>query len=254
MASKINCGKCKKIKKNKKDKIIRCDDDCQKWFHHTCGGTSIEEYYEIQQNMDKFWLCNLCHEKRQKRKLIGLTSTPSLPVASTEEIDANNNHFSQKLDKIIVQLTSHESKLLDLKKLSIIENKLSELQKVVKVFKQTMDTIINENIVLRNENDILRSEIEKNSITIENIKQEKYSKVLEISGINTNNKTYPVIIVSKVLNELNVELKLDDIRNAYLESHQSTNSGLDPVGMGNMNLSAERCVYATNTNTDLTFH
>lgn len=92
--------------------------------------------------------------------------------------DTGSNNIMQKLDVILSKQTSHEEKL-------------SQIQIEVREFKEILNNLIDENTKLFNENSVLKRQIDKNNLDMEQLKQHRFTKFIEISGIGVVEKSDP---------------------------------------------------------------
>lgn len=143
------------------------------------------------------------------------TTRPSLGAQSknsTTQSEKENNRVIDKLDEILI-------------KLKLYEEQMSEVKSEISYMKSTLDSIIEQNVDLRNENAGLKEKMEKNQIEIEKLKQVHYNDTLEFSGIDETPGENTAEIITKIVNKLGVELKENDIKSTYRKNLIARNSG-----------------------------
>lgn len=226
------CGKCVKTVKISNLKSVQCTDFCKKWYHFSCSLLSNKKLHEIQNTADKKWSCLKCVRERSKLTRRSLT----LNIDGLNPIDLNETGSSEAEDY------TSESEVVSTKEItntdlykkicevvsatSSLKKDVSEIKKCLQLFHDRICTLEEENISLKNSNDILEEQIIFLKDQVNNLAQDKLNNDIEINGVPVSENENLNVITSKLFSKLEININKSDTINMYRQQSKHNNSGL----------------------------
>lgn len=218
------CVKCKKNINARHGKPLQCDGKCRQVWHKACTSVSDEEYQEILTVPDKFWFCAPCKESRNRnrRSTINMADrTPSTP--STAKAGA----ASSTTEAAIVRIESKLDQLIGWQKDVITE--IRGIQNTLEELRTTTETLMDEQQQLRSDNFELRRQLELNEIEIDQLRQEKLRKTLEISNVPVAEDEDLFDKVTQICHGIGVVLDISEVKEIFrAPTYQSQKSQIPP--------------------------
>ncbi|XP_055388058.1 uncharacterized protein LOC129616460 [Condylostylus longicornis] len=204
----VSCNQCNK-KINPRHNIgLICDGECKKLFCIQCTGVANEVARELATDEEKFWLCTSCKSKRKTRKSMG-----------AQQIDSSYKQtIKNKVDETPVSKNINSKLELIIKNQNSQGEDLNKLQKELMELKNLINDLIDDNLRLKNENTLLKEDIEQ-------LKQKRYRKCIEVCGVTKTNDENPKAIIKTISQNIGVELEDNDIEEIYRMRNSSTKSG-----------------------------
>lgn len=216
------CAKCLKKVNFRITKSIYCEGECKKLFHKKCTDLSDTKYDDIiSSNTDTAWFCDICKKKRDQRRSILNTNNINATIQSPRTPCTPNA-------LPIEQTVSETISLSDIyKKLENIQTTIKQMQSEMTYYKETVKTLTQQNISLRNDNDKLKARIQNTEYQVESIKQQQLQNNILLCGIPETENEDLSIIVKNITNTLSITLNTDEITTI----HRKTISGTKSAGL-----------------------
>lgn len=222
---KINCERCSKNINLRSGKPLSCDGDCKKSFHLACAGVSSKRYDEIVKNSSVFWFCEKCTIQRNKRRSVILNNNTAVHVNTSPK---TTNYIASSSKSTQNTVESHQK--IDINHIYAILERLEASVTVIKQdmenYKNIVQTLTDENTVLRNENDELKNRMTNVESYLENKKQQQINNNIIICGVQQKPEEDIKQIVSTITTHLEIDIQPEDICSAYRKptSKSATNS------------------------------
>lgn len=192
-----------------------------------CIAITLSEYKKIVEDTEKSWFCDICDEKRKKRRSVMnatlnsnslLVSTPSTSNSFPKTSDINTEEITLKvIYEKLEELTIENKK---------VNHALDNMKKIVEDYKRITDSLIDDNESLRNENETLKRRMNNIEYKLDNTTQHKLNCNIIINGIpeveNEKLETY----ITKIATEMKINLSETDIKSAVRTPTHSKSSGL----------------------------
>lgn len=180
------------------------------------------------QNEEITWFCDPCQKRRTKRRSTMNASINSphnqanTPTATTQQATPipQDNGSTATLQVILKELQELKGKQNE----SI--QHITDLKDALENYKKITDDLIQENITLRNDNEILRTRINNIEEALNADQQSKLDHNIIINGITETNDENTTEIITKMAKAIDVELLPGDIISAARMATASKSSGL----------------------------
>lgn len=218
MDNNNNCSQCKKKINSKKNTLkLQCYGICRNWYCGACTGLENESIREINSDVEKRWFCKLCKTRQHLRKsgtgILSRNNTSKVSINKTLDDTIDGEVIYERLELIISNQTSHAIEF-------------QKMQSEIKELKEHLNSMIEENITLRNELQCMSDEILQNKMELEKMKQKQIERQIEISGIkDEHNGTEPLDIIKKLGNEIDMLMEPNIISNISKTKKISEKSG-----------------------------
>lgn len=235
-ARQQNCDKCSKSINLRHKKHLFCEGVCGKiWHYPSCSNISAEEFEEVMKNPQKHWICDPCNTKRANRLSMvypdrnlndenaasGLT-TPATGNFSSRILPKRNCKTNS--ESITLESIFDEIKLIQSKQ-DKFQRSLDVLQTTINDYKEIMDGLTEENIELKNQNEILHSRIDNIEYNMDNQQQQKLNKNIIINGVIEENDENTLDIVTKICESIEVIINANQIKSVHRMKTANVNSG-----------------------------
>lgn len=221
------CGKCRKKINFRKSKSVYCDGNCKKVFHKVCTSLSDEDYDDIIKNEKIGWFCQNCKIKRNKRRsILNMTGTYATPSSELDINDENESENEAQMSSTLSNISDTVKKIYE--KQENLEKEIKDLRKTINDYKIIADNLLEENIALRNDNEMLKRKINNVEHKIDIEKQYELSKNLLFFGLNENSDNNYYDQIKKVTDFIGVHVEEKDIEKICMQETKATNSGISP--------------------------
>lgn len=223
------CNKCSKTINLRTQKHLFCEGECQKaWHVPKCYSVSEERYNELVHNEEITWFCDPCEKRRTKRRSTMNISTNSnnasngTPQATPSTTSIPQDNSSNATLQVILK----ELQELKVKQTESIQH-ITDLKNALEGYKVVTDNLTQENVALRNDNEILRSKINKIENALNNTdQQQKLDHNLVINGITETENENTTDLIINFANTIDVELTPENIISANRVATANKDSGL----------------------------
>lgn len=225
--TKLNCNKCAKIINITRQKHLICDGECRNaWHIPKCMSVDEDKYEAIIKDAEKPWFCDKCSNKRIQRRslmannLANLQHTPSgsstsLPVLSTPPTETSNISLEviyREIQSLKEQATNHQ-------------HTICELKTVITDYRAQMDTLLQENMDLRNDNEILHEKFNQLEYTRDNQEQGTLMNNIIINGVTELPNEDTTQIICEIATALDVNIEASDLVNVTRKTSYKENLG-----------------------------
>lgn len=221
------CDKCKKNINLKTSKYIYCEGDCKKFWHLSkCINISDEKLKLINENPDIPWFCDPCLKKKKvKRNTLNLNlslmgSTSSIPDTPTNDIVNTPTLSNVTLEMIYDELRGIKN---NQKK---IQETINNLEMTMNDYRVIIDNLTEENVELRNQQEILSAKINHLEYARDTDKQQLLNKNIIINGVIEEKDENGFKIMEKIAESCNVDIDITHIKKVYRMQTQNENTGM----------------------------
>lgn len=228
---RLSCSKCNQIINSRTQKSIFCEGGCLKvWHVPKCSTVSEVEYEEIINNSEIPWFCDACKHKRLERRSImcevrsnaSLNNTTNPSVSKTPNTVKND---TPKHSQITIELIYEEIKTLKHQN-EIYQKTISDLKIFLDDYKEIVESITQENILLKNEISKLHDKLIAVDQKIDNTDQHGMANNLVINGVIESENENATKVTIQIAQALNVNLETTEIKSATRKATTNVNSGL----------------------------
>ncbi|CAG9818940.1 unnamed protein product [Phaedon cochleariae] len=174
----VDCKGCK-INITKTQSCMRCNGDCQGWFHKKCTKLNNEDYdIFCDKKSNKKWICNSCEESSSSSENEDSHDESNLEEMSGKLINNNGNKKrNSSASKIRGSGTIEKNADPSNRELmQFMTKKFSDLEESVKFNAEVMDelqasikALTKENAVLRKEQKVFKSRLEDLEVKLNNL-------------------------------------------------------------------------------------
>lgn len=226
--NKLYCNKCTKIINTTKQKHLICEGECRNaWHIPKCLSVDEDKYETLIKDAEIPWFCDQCSKKRMQRRsimadnLANLQNTPSgsssslsapstnTPLTSTSEISLEVIY--REIQSLKEQATNHQQTIC-------------ELKTVITDYRAQMDVLLQENIEIRNDNEILHEKFRQLEYTRDNQEQDMLTHNIIINGVTEVHDEDTTKLVCEIAASLDVHVDASDLVNATRKPTHSENS------------------------------
>lgn len=237
---KVSCEQCKKNVNLRTQKHVFCEGACGNvWHIPACVNMDKGSYEDLLKNPNFNWFCKPCKIRQQQRRstmnLSNFNGRPTTPTTTTSA-SAYTNDEEEEVSLTLIYMKLKEIEI----KNNTISNDVAKIKSTLEDYKRITDELTQENLELRNSNEILHSKIRNIEYEIDSSKQMVLNNNIIISGIMHKEDENIDEIVNAVFFKIDAQVVQSDIKDIIRISKKNGVSGLPNPIIVRFNLKSKR--------------